>query len=99
MYIPINKMYEYFPLYHEMDFSHIIKEFKRLFNEKSVLGLLIEKHRYSLTDISKNIDISYDMLTSLKNRRRDIKKTSVEVAIKLSQVFDVRIETITETII
>ena len=97
LYIPINKMYEYFPLYHEMDFSHIIKEFKRLFNEKSVLGLLIEKYHYSLTDIAKQIDVSYNVLTSLKQRKRDIKKTSVETVIKLSQVFNVRIETIAES--
>ena len=99
LYIPINKMYEYFPLYHEMDFSHIIKEFKRLFNEKSVLALLIEKYHYSLKDIAKHIGVSYDMLSSLKQRRRDIKKTSVEIVVKLSQIFNVRIETIAETII
>lgn len=99
LYIPINKMYEYFPLYHEMDFSHIIGEFKRLFNEKSAFGLLIEKYQYSLTDIAKQIGVSYDLLSSLKQRRRDIKKTSAEIVIKLSQVFNVRIETITETVI
>ena len=30
LYIPITKMFEYFPLFHEMDFVHIINEFKRL---------------------------------------------------------------------
>ena len=99
LYIPINKMYDYFPLYHEMDFSRIINEFKRLFNEKSVLSLLIEKYQYSLTDIAKEIDVSYEMLSSLKRRRRDIKKTSVEIVTKLSQIFNVRIETIAEIII
>ena len=89
-------MYEYFPLYHEMDFSQIIKEFKRLFSIKSTLGLLIEKYHYHLTNIAKQIDVSYDVLSSLKNRRRDIKKTSVEIVAKLSQVFNVRIETISE---
>ena len=90
-------MYEYFPLYHEMDFSHIIKEFKRLFSERSAFGVLIDKYHYSLTDIAKQTGISYDMLSSLKQRRRDIKKASVEVVVKLAQVFNVRIETIAET--
>lgn len=99
LYIPINKMYEYFPLYHEMDFSHIIKEFKRLFEEKSALGLLIEKYHYSLTDIAKQTGISYDLLSSLKQRRRDIKKTSVEVVARLSRIFNVRIETIAENVL
>ena len=99
LYISINKMYEYFPLYHEMDFSHIIKEFKRLFEEKSALGLLIEKYHYSLTDIAKQTGISYDLLSSLKQRRRDIKKTSVEVVARLSRIFNVRIETIAENVL
>jgi len=99
LYIPINKMYDYFPLYHEMDFSHIINQFKNLFAEKSVLGLLIEKYHYSLTDIAKQIGVSYDVLSSLKLRRRNIKKTSVEIVMKLSQMFNVRIETLAETIL
>lgn len=99
LYIPINKMYEYFPLYHEMDFSHIVKEFKRLFDGKSAFGMLTEKYHYSLTDIAKQIGVSYDMLSSLKQRRRDIKKTGVEIVVRLSQVFNVRIETIAEAII
>lgn len=96
LYIPINKMYEYFSLYHEMDFSHIINEFKRLYAEKSVLELLIEKYHYSLVDIAAQIGISYDLLSSLKFRRRDIKKTSAETVIKLSQLFNVRVETVAE---
>lgn len=99
LYIPINKMYEYFPLYHEMDFSHIIDEFKRLYAEKSAFQLLVERYHYSLSNLSKEIDVSYDMLYSLKLRRRDIKKTSVEIVARLSQVFNVRIETIAETIL
>ena len=98
-YISINKMYEYFPLYHEMDFSHIINEFKRLYEDKSVLSILIDKYHYSLMDISKRTGISYDMLSSLKQRRRDIRKASVEIVTKLSQIFNVRIETIGEIVI
>lgn len=98
LYIPINKMYDYFPLYHEMDFSRIVDEFKRLFAEKSVLGTLVEKYHYSLTDIAKRLGVSYGLLSSLKQRKRDIKKTSVEIAVKLSQVFRVRVETLAETV-
>lgn len=97
LYIPINKMYEYFPLYHEMDFSHIVKEFKQLFSKKSPLGILIEKYHYSLADIASKVGVSYDMLSSLKRRKRDIKKTSVDVVMKLSQILNVRIETLTES--
>ena len=96
LYLPIKEMYEYFPLYHEMDFSHIIMEFNKLFKEKSVLEILIEKYHYSLNDIAEQINVPYETLSSLKRRRRDIKKASIELVIKLSQIFNVRIETIAE---
>ena len=96
LYIPISKMYDYFPLFHEMDFYHIVKEFERLYNEKSVLELLIDRYNYSLKNIADQIGVSYETLSSLKQRRRDIKKASVEVVTKLSQVFNVRLETIAE---
>lgn len=96
LYIPISKMYEYFPLYHEMDFSHIVNEFKRLFSLKSALEILLDKYGYSLQDISSRIEIPYDTLHSLKKRRRDIKKLSVESVVKLAKVFNVRVETIAE---
>lgn len=89
-------MYEYFLLYHEMDFSHIVNEFKRLFSLKSALEILLDKYGYSLQDISSRIEIPYDTLHSLKKRRRDIKKLSVESVVKLAKVFNVRVETIAE---
>lgn len=97
LYLPIRKMYEYFPLYHEMDFSKIIQEFERLYDEKSVLGLLIDRYHYSLTKIAEQIGVSYSVLSSLKQRKRDISKTSVDTVVKLSRILHVRVETIAET--
>lgn len=97
LYIPIKKMYEYYPIYHEMDFSHIIKEFNRLFKEKSVFAILIEKNPYSLKSLAKDYGVSYDMLCSIKQRRRDIKKASAEIVINLAHLLDVRVETLAET--
>ena len=96
LYIPINKMYDYFPLYHEMDFSHIINEFISLYKKKSVFSLLLEKYNFTLNNVSKDIGISYETLYSLKQRRRDIKKISVEMGKAISDYFNVRLETLTE---
>ncbi len=96
LYIPIKKMYEYFPLYHEMDFFHIVNEFSRLFFKTSVLSLLIDKRDISIKYISKEAGISYASIFSYKKRRRDIKKMSAEAACVLANIFDVRIETILE---
>lgn len=96
LYIPIDKMYEYFPLYHEMDFFHIVNEFSRLFFKTSVLSLLIDKRNISIKYIAKETGISYASIFSYKKRRRDIKKMSAEAACILANIFDVRIETILE---
>lgn len=96
LYIPLAKMYQYFPVYHEMDFSQIEKEFERLYKEESALSKIIEKYGYTLGEISNNVGISYQTLYSLKKRRRDIKKINVELAHKLACFLHVRMETVCE---
>ena len=96
LYLPLTKMYELFPLYHEMDFSQLIKLFNEMYEEKSALAILLDKYRYSLKDISHKIDVSYDTLSSAKQRRRDINKLNVDVLLKLARIFNVRVETIAE---
>ncbi len=96
LYIPIKKMYEYFAIYHEMDFSQIVKEFKRLYEEKSAFNLLINNYQFKIKDVSKITNISYETLVSLNNRRRDIKKVNVEVVSKLARFLRVRVETLSE---
>lgn len=96
LYIPIKKMYEYFPLYHEMDFFHIVNEFSRLFFKESILSLLLDKREVSMKYISSETGMSYASIFSYKKRRRDIKKMSAEAACKLANILDVRIETLLE---
>lgn len=96
LYMPISKMYGYFNLYHEMDFSQIVDEFKRLYSMTSVFSLALQKRGISLKQLSDITGISYDTLSSLKSRRRDISKVGVDVVSKLSKALHMRIETISE---
>lgn len=96
LYIPIEKMYGYFPIFHEMDFSQIVDEFKRLFSLRSTLDLLAERFNFSLKHISKETGISYDTLFSYKQRRRDIKKMNADSAYVLASTLRARIETLLE---
>ena len=96
LYIPIVKMYQYFALYHEMDFSQITNEFLRLYKEKSVLSILGKKYCYSMKYIGEKTSISYDTLLSFKQRKRDISKANYETVYKLSRLFRVRTESIAE---
>lgn len=96
LYIPINKMYDFFPVYHEMDFSHIVQEFHKLYEQKTIFALLLYKYGYSIIDVSKETNIPTTTLYSLKSRRRNIKKVSVEIVKSLSSLFNVRLETFAE---
>ena len=96
LYMPLEYMYSLFPVYHEMDFSHIINLFLEKEKEKSVLEILCEKFGYKTKDVAKLTHIPYDTINSLKLRRRCFRKTNVEIAYKLASLFRVRIETISE---
>ena len=99
LYIPIKEMYDLYPVYHEMDFLHLIDLFKKRFKEKSVLELLLNKYKISLSVLSKQLNISYSTLFSLKKRRRDIQTANLNIVVKLANQFKVRIETIGEIVI
>lgn len=96
LYFPLEKMYECFNLYHEMDFTQIIDLFKSFYKNKSILSILLKKYGKSLKEIANTTNIPYATLYSLKQRKRDIKKTSVENALALADFFQVRLETLIE---
>lgn len=96
LYIPIEKMYQYFPIYHEMDYSQIVSEFIRLFKSKSVLSILSKKYCLSMKDVEKATNIPYETLLSFKQRKRDISKANYETVYKLSKIFHIRSESIAE---
>lgn len=96
LYMPLTKMYACFPLYHEMDFSRIVEEFKASYAKKSVLGMLLETQGVPLSNLSKKTGIPYDTLASVKSRRRDIRKLSVSNVIAIASFFHVRVETVAE---
>ena len=96
LYLPISKMYELFPIYHEMDFSRMLNVFDEIRNNTSTFEILVKRSGFTLKDISRKIDIPYSTLLKIKKRRRDIKKVNSETVIKLSKILLARVETITE---
>lgn len=96
LYIPIKKMYEYFILYHEMDYSKIISLFWELYKKESVLSLLIKQYNFSLIYISTETGFSYSTLSALKTRQRKIGSLNVHDLLKLSKLLHVRAETLSE---
>lgn len=96
LYIPVEMMYQYFSIYHEMDFSQIVDEFIKLFKKKSVLSVLSKKYGFSMREVAKATNISYETLLSLKQRKRDISKANYEMVYKISKFLHVRASTLAE---
>ena len=74
----------------------MFKEFQRLFEQESVFSKLIKKYGYSLNNISEFTGISYETLYSIKQRRREAEKASFNTIMKISNVLNVRPETVAE---
>ena len=91
--MPLEVMYDRFPVYHEMDFSHIVNHFLERQKEKTIFAILLERYGYKLNDVAEKTGISKDTLYSFKQGKRDIKKANVDVVQKLASYFHVRIET------
>ena len=96
LYMPLQDMYSNFNLYHEMDFSQIINLFQKKYSEQTILEILIDRFGYKLNEVSEITQIPYETIRSLKLRRRDFKKTNIEIVYKLASLFKVRVETIAE---
>jgi hypothetical protein len=94
--LPIEKMFEYFSLYHEMDFSQIVDEFNEIYKKESILSIVMNRLGYSIKYISESTGLPYDSLSSYKQRRRDIKKMSADSACLLATLLRIRIETLIE---
>ena len=97
LYIPIEEMYRYFNIYHEMDFSQMVDLFNSKYKEHSVFAILLSKYKFSVKEVSVKTGIPYETLISLKQRKRDISKVNVKTVIKIARFFHVSIETLSET--
>ena len=93
---PIEKMLSCFDVYQEMNFSQLVSYFMIERGLNSVFSCLLSKYKYSLRDVEEKTGIPYETLRSLKIKRRDIKKASVEVVSALAKLFKVRIDTLAE---
>lgn len=96
LYIPLKKMYDYYLIYHEMDFSQIVDHFKTLYQKKSILDILTKERHIKLKEVSLRTKIPYDSLRAFKQRKRNIKNMNIEHLAILSRLFRVRMETLAE---
>ena len=89
--LPLEKMLDIYPVYHEMDFSSLVEYFKQLEQEKTILRALCEEHRVSLSKISKATGISVNTLMKYNASDEALYKGSFQNIIEIVTYFDVPI--------
>lgn len=94
LYIPLEKAYEMFPIYHEMDFSQSSNYLFQIIEKTTPLELLMKKKSVSGTELSKVINVPYATIMSIKNKSRDIKNLNALTMLKMTTFFNVRSETL-----
>ena len=94
LYIPLEKAYEMFPIYHEMDFSQSIGYFNEIFKKSTPLELLMRKKSTNGKDLSSICNIPYSTIMSIKKKKRNIKNLNGLSLLKLANFFKVRVETL-----
>ncbi len=94
LYIPLERAYEMFPIYHEMDFAQSVDYFNEIFKKTTPLELLMKKKSLNGKKISEICGISYSTIMSIKNGQRDIKNLNSLALLKLTNLFNVRSETL-----
>ena len=94
LYLPINDGFYIYPTYHEMDISQGIDFFLERVNKHSVLYSLMKRRNVSIDELAKASGLSYQMISSLRTRRKDIGKVAGRNLLKIAPYLGARPETL-----
>lgn len=86
--LPLSKMLDIYPIFHEMDISSLIDYFNKLDKEKTILRLLCEQKRCSLPKLSNITKISVSTLRKYNASDEALYNASFQNIIKISRYFD-----------
>lgn len=87
--MPFDKLINFYPLYHEMDYSEILNVFLEESEKHSILSLLCGIKGYSLPHLSKITGISLSTLKKYSSADEYLYKASFQKIYTLLSVFDV----------
>lgn len=90
---PIEKMLASYHLYHEMEYSQLLRYVKSLI-AFSYLNMIMKKKNISSNDLSNNTGISMSTINALRYEKRDINKVEANKLLKMSSALNVRMESL-----
>lgn len=86
--LPIDKMLDLYPVYHEMDFSSLIEYFKQIEEETTILKILCEEKKVTLTEVSKKTGININTLRKYYRSDVSLYKAEFQNIAKIVEYFD-----------
>ena len=86
--LPIDKMLDLYPVYHEMDFSSLIEYFKQIEEETMILKTLCEEKKVTLTEVSKKTGININTLRKYYRSDVSLYKAEFQNIAKIVEYFD-----------
>lgn len=85
--LPLTKMVDIYTIYHEMDFSSLLEYFVRIRKEKTILRLLCEQRRTSLTKASYETGIGLATLAKYNADDGALYKASFQNVFRIAEFF------------
>lgn len=89
--LPLEKMMDLYPVYHEMDISSLKEYFSSIEYDKTIIRILCTNYHYSLSDISEKTGININSLVKYNANDENLYNSSFRNIYKLSHLFDVPI--------
>lgn len=86
--LPIDKMLDLYPVYHEMDFSSLVEYFKQIEEETTILKTLCEEKKVTLTEVSKKTGININTLRKYYRSDVSLYKAEFQNIAKIVEYFD-----------
>ena len=95
--LPIETAISMYPLYHEMDITHLCDYFAEVLRPSS-LSLVMKKRGFTMKKLSEASNVPFATIRSLKLGYRDIDKLEVFKTVLIASVLNVKIETLLKEI-
>lgn len=86
--LPLVKMMELYPVYHEMDYSALYEQFDRFDKKKTIMNHLLENNRCSINKLSKSTDIALSTLRKYASSDKALYNASFKNINQISSFFE-----------
>lgn len=95
-FLPLQKAYEMFFLYHELDLSQSKKYFDEMRINTSLISLRMKQLKLKNNEVAEATGLSASTINSLRNKKLNASKLNLNSAVLLSRILRIDVETLLE---